>query len=153
MQSISHLIRSMVVAIAFAPQLAHSQQQAALHVGDFSRISSAGRSTEGKVAWVGRDSVTLVSGDHTVTVPVFASDTVWTRHRQAGKGAIIGATFGGLAFGALLGTLAAGLCESDDCSRAFPGGFVVGGVIGAGSGGLVGAGIGSLVQKWRRVRP
>jgi len=149
-------IRAVLSAVtAFSPQLARTQQTAALRVGDFTRISSAGRSAQGKVAWIGRDSITIVKDKDAaaVTVPVFASDTVWTRHAQAGRGALVGAGFGGLALGALAGAATSGLCDAADCSGAFWPGFLVGGAIGAAGGAFVGAVIGSFVPRWRRVRP
>ena len=154
MRSIPFIIRSMLIVAALVPQLARSQQTAALRAGDFTKISSAGRITEGKVASVGRDSVTLVSdGRASVTVPVFATDTVWTRHRLTGKGAIVGAAFGAVVLGALGGAASSGLCDAADCSGAFTDGAIVGGLVGAGGGGLLGAAIGSLMQRWKRVRP
>jgi hypothetical protein len=153
MRSISFMIRSILVAATIAPQLAFTQQAAALRIGEMTRISSSGRSTQGRVAFVTRDSVTLVTDtDRAVTVSILASDTVWTRHALTAKGALVGAGYGAALLGALAGAAATGLCEAD-CSHAFRDGFLVGGVVGAGGGGLLGAVAGSFLHRWKRIRP
>ena len=154
MRSISFMIRSILIVCTLAPQLAFTQQVGALRVGELTRISSAGRSAQGKVAFIGHDSVTLVTdNDRAVTVSILATDTVWTRHALTAKGALVGAGFGTVVLGALAGAAVSGLCDAADCSHAFRDGFLVGGVIGAGGGGLLGAVAGSFVHRWKRVHP
>lgn len=161
MRSISLWLWSTIVATSVVPRLASSQESqtipisrtpliSSLRVGDITRISSGGRTAQGRIAKVGRDSMWLASG---VVVPVLASDTVWSLRRQTGKGAAIGAAVVGVGFGALVGAMSSGLCDAADCSGAFSSGFIAGGIIGAGGGAILGAAAGSLVRRWRRVMP
>lgn len=150
MKRISIIILSTLFATsALAPS---ASAQLMVQSGAFTRISSGGHRSEGKLISATADSIWLANGSERIALSAHA-DSVWVLQRQIGKGMAVGAVTGGLTLGTLAGLLAVGLCETTDCSSAFPGGFVVGAAMGAGGGGVVGALIGSLVREWRRVVP
>lgn len=143
------MVSAFVATSAFAT---NASAQLLVQSGVFTRISSGGHRFEGKLIKATGDSIWLVNGSDPIALSAHA-DSVWVLKRLTGKGIAVGAFTGGLAFGTLVGLMAVGLCETSDCSNAFPSGFVVGAAMGAGGGGVLGALIGSLVREWRQVVP
>jgi hypothetical protein len=103
---------------------------------------------DGRLVQVDDRSVTL--SDHT-PVPLTELDTVWRRGRATLTGGIVGSALLTLP-GAIVGSFAAGMCETSSCPSQGEG-VIVGAAFGAATGFLFGAVIGTLIPKWHRIFP
>ena len=103
--------------------------------------------TEGRLLTQGQSELVLTGGSGPVRVPVTTVDSLWTRRRSTGVGALVGAIlFGGL--GALAATSSA-LEENAGSARS----TVALAGIGALAGSLIGAVIGHGIPTWQRRYP
>lgn len=114
-------------------------------------VNLHGETIDGGVVRVRGDSVTLVQGTATRTVPIAAIDALWVREISTRQGVISGAILVGLLGGAA-GIYVGGMCDyATGCSRevvkAGIGGVVIGGAIGA----LLGGAIGRHATHWVQV--
>jgi hypothetical protein len=79
-------------------------------------------------------------------------DGVWIRKRSVAQGAMMGATMGGIGFGALVALFVNGMCESaNGCSGEAVGGALLGGMVGAAGGAVIGGSLGWLVKRWVQI--
>lgn len=119
------------------------------------RASSAGVLTEGQFARTQRDTLWLSTPKAVmIGVPVRNLDSLWTRERSVGKGALIGTAVGAAAVSGLFLALVNGLCDSaSGCGDDYPLAIAYGVGIGGSGGAVVGAGIGALVRHWQRRHP
>src|SRR5574341_151814 len=93
------------------------------------------------------DDLTVTLSEH-APVALAGLDTVWRRGRATVTGGIVGSVLLGIP-GAVLGSFAAGLCDTSSCPSQLEG-ITVGAVFGAATGFLVGALIGTFIPKWHR---
>jgi hypothetical protein len=117
------------------------------------RVSHDNTLTEGMFGGTTESSV-VVSPNEGGDSPIAfdAIDGVWIRKRSAVPGALMGATMGGVGFGALVALFVNGMCESaNGCAGDAVGGAVLGGIVGAAGGAVIGGGFGWLVKRWVRI--
>jgi hypothetical protein len=111
--------------------------------------TSADGRVEGRLVSVGSDSVVLLDAGKRRALPIAGLDSVWTRRRHAGHGAmILGAV--GLGLGLIAGFANKGGCESSDLCSAAP--LILGGG-GLVAGGLIGLGVGSAIRSYTLKAP
>ena len=92
--------------------------------------------------------VTVWTREGMRSIPLRTVDTVWTRGRSAGTGALVGS----VVVGCFLGMVARGVDDfygGNSPALAFASGFAIGAPVGA----VLGAGIGALIPRWRRRFP
>lgn len=119
------------------------------------RAYSYGVLEEGKFTQTQHDTLWLSSSKSVMTgLPIRNVDSLWTRQRSTGRGAIIGGAAGAAVVSGFFFLLVNGLCESSNgCSDDYPLALAYGVAIGGSGGALVGAGIGTLVRHWQRRYP
>jgi hypothetical protein len=118
------------------------------------RVASSGTRVDGRFLNATSESLLLDTTDGNQSVRLIRVDTLWTRQRATGRGAVIGAVVGGVTLAALAGVIVGGLCESPegchgDYAPFMGAGLVVGGSVGA----VLGATIGALSHRWGRRYP
>lgn len=110
---------------------------------------------EGKCRLVGADSLVMVREglqQHFATTKI---DTIWTRHANTGRGALIGAGAGAVALTTLGIVFVNGLCDpGDTCSLGdYPVVALFGVAVGGGVGAIIGGSVGAAVRSWVRQYP
>ena len=145
-----------IVLFLVAPELVLAQRAGAgptrqtavesLEEGQWVRIAGAFGRGEGPVLAHSTDELTLSSRPQPLRVPATSIDTVWTRGRATGTGALVGGLIG-LGLGAVF----ASQWELEDTPPAAIWGLALG--AGAAGGTVVGAAIGSGVHVYKRRYP
>jgi hypothetical protein len=105
--------------------------------------------TEGRLLTQGQSEVVITDGSRPIHVPMAAVDTLWTRGRSSGTGALVGAIL--LAgVGAVLATSSStGLEENTGSARS----VLSLATIGAIAGSLIGVVVGHGIPRWQRRYP
>jgi phage terminase large subunit-like protein len=105
--------------------------------------------TEGRLLTQGQSEVVITDGSRPIHVPMAAVDTLWTRGRSSGTGALVGAIL--LAgVGVVLATSSStGLEENTGSARS----VLALSTIGAIAGSLIGAVVGHGIPRWQRRYP
>jgi len=105
--------------------------------------------TEGRLLTQGHSDVVITDGSRPVHVPMAAVDTLWTRGRSSGTGALVGAVlFAGL--GVFLATSSStGLEENTGSARSVASLATIGAIAGS----LIGAVVGHAIPRWQRRYP
>lgn len=114
-----------------------------LAVGEARRVRGLCESVE-------EGSLVLQSGGSRVAYPLVQLDTVWTRSRATGTGAVLGGLTGAAVL--VVAGSATGVCESPrgcDSTALYSALAVAGGAVGA----LIGSVVGSRTETWRRLVP
>ena len=118
------------------------------------RVRTTGFPKDGRFEGLERDTLLLATDIELRKIPTATINEVYTRYRQVGRGAGIGAATGGVIFG-LLGIVAINVfCDSPGgCKSDYPAAIGWFGAVGAAGGALIGSGIGALTFGYRRVFP
>ena len=144
------LPRAAVAQSAANPQLQRVID--AIRPNTLLRIETAGIHT-GPLLGKSADSVLLGENDGPQQLAIADIRTIAESHRHTRQGAIVGAIFGGVAFGAL-GLLSGGaICKTSDCNTTHLGGLAAGGLLGLIFGSVGGAAAGFMQRGWRFLYP
>lgn len=117
------------------------------------RVVTDNATTEGSFSGTTGAAMFLTSsaGD-TTAISLGDVKGVWKQTRSIGRGAAIGAGFGGVILGSLGILFVSGMCESSSgCHNDYVPAFLYAGSVGAAGGGILGAGLGALVKQWVRI--